>query len=382
MTSTTDRMSEARSLVRKPYDFTVKEAAGKTHIPGLNGMRAIAVMLVIIAHYGFQDVVPGGLGVTIFFFISGFLICTLLLREQEKSGTIAIKAFYVRRFLRLAPEMYVFVGLTALYFFVRGVPVELGRAFAAVAYWMNYYKIFNLSSEGSGIHWGHLWSLAVEEHFYLTFPLLVLALVKVPKRLMLLLTIILIVCPIYRAFTLIENFPGHYTYYASEARADSLAYGCLLACLARYSEGAVALFRRFANPALPLGILVLLATLVLRNEFFRETIRYSLQGIGIGMIFIGLYYGSLGPVLLEWLETPIADWLGKLSYAIYLWHFILLNVIDMEFGVADMRALPMGQHLLLTAVMTVISIALAQASYLLVYQNFVRLRRNWGSHAA
>ena len=82
------------------------------YIPGLDGLRAIAVLLVLIAHVGGSHIIPGGFGVTVFFFISGFLITRLLLAESDKKGGIGLKAFYIRRFLRLLPALYLMLVVT------------------------------------------------------------------------------------------------------------------------------------------------------------------------------------------------------------------------------------------------------------------------------
>jgi len=83
------------------------------HIPGLDGLRAFAVLIVMVAHVGYSHIVPGGFGVTVFFFISGFLITRLLLAENDAKGGIGLKNFYIRRFLRLLPALYVMLGITS-----------------------------------------------------------------------------------------------------------------------------------------------------------------------------------------------------------------------------------------------------------------------------
>ena len=136
------------------------------YIPGLDGLRALAVLIVMVAHVGFSHIVPGGFGVTVFFFISGFLITRLLIAESEKKGQIELKSFYIRRFLRLLPALFYMLIVTGLTFTFLGNPPGLVETLAAVGYVMNYQTI-GLAFQGMVQEgpWGHLWSLAVEEHF-------------------------------------------------------------------------------------------------------------------------------------------------------------------------------------------------------------------------
>ena len=145
-------------------------------IPSLDGFRAVSVLIVMLSHAGFGHIIPGGLGVTIFFFLSGFLITTLLRSELGQTGTISIPNFYVRRFLRLGPPLVVVLSIAYGLVFLGLQPggASWGGFLAQLLYFANYYGLFfdpgNSIPLGSGV----LWSLAVEEHFYLVYPLLFL----------------------------------------------------------------------------------------------------------------------------------------------------------------------------------------------------------------
>lgn len=113
----------------------------RNYIPGLDGLRALSVLLVIISHCGMPKV-PGGLGVTVFFFISGYLISTLLFTESLQSGRIAVGRFYMRRYLRLMPELIVYIavaGVGSWLFFKAFRAIDI---VAALFYFTNYLKIF------------------------------------------------------------------------------------------------------------------------------------------------------------------------------------------------------------------------------------------------
>ncbi|MES1153157.1 MAG: acyltransferase, partial [Dongia sp.] len=148
-----------------PYSF----AADKRYIPALDGMRALSIAVVVASHFWVNGPVPGGFGVTVFFFISGFLITRLLLAEFNADGHISIGRFYVRRFLRLYPALFVLiVGLSALYFAMYG-QVDFLEMIAALFYFMNYYVLVHPDVQ---MPIRMLWSLAIEEHYYFIFPLL------------------------------------------------------------------------------------------------------------------------------------------------------------------------------------------------------------------
>src|SRR4029077_21192748 len=143
------------------------------HIPSLDGLRALSFLIVFLAHAGLDRVVPGGFGVTVFFFLSGYLITTLMRIEAERTGKVSLKNFYLRRALRILPPFYiVFVAATIFgeIGFLRGdvrprlLPVAL-QAMHLSNYWIAA-KGWSGIATGTGVYW----SLAVEEHFYLLFP--------------------------------------------------------------------------------------------------------------------------------------------------------------------------------------------------------------------
>jgi peptidoglycan/LPS O-acetylase OafA/YrhL len=145
----------------------------RTYIPGLDGMRAIAFAVVFVGHSGLKKI-PGGFGVTIFFFLSGYLITTLLRIESDRTGTISISQFYLRRTVRIFPPMYVTLAVWAL---LAAAGVFVGTVYwqsilVAFFYLTNYINFIAPHGISGGL--GILWSLAVEEHFYLLFPWLFL----------------------------------------------------------------------------------------------------------------------------------------------------------------------------------------------------------------
>lgn len=304
-------------------------------IPSLNGLRAVSVLLVLLAHSGFGAIVPGGMGVTIFFFLSGYLITTLMLDESERLGNIAIPSFYARRFFRLAPPLFVTltIAYSLTYFGLLSGHVTVEGLMAQLLYFANYYAIFfdpngQTTPPGTGI----IWSLAVEEHFYIFFPLLMTAFVRSAARPRNIATILILACLVVLAWRIhLVRSPGFFTdrtYLASDTRIDSIIYGCLMAFLINPMRAPNRLekmsFTQWTLFSIGLGLL--LFSLIYRNPAFRETFRYSVQGIALFPIF---YFAILfhDNALFRHLNSSWAVRIGTYSYAIYLIHQIVIFVI-------------------------------------------------------
>ena len=142
------------------------------NIPSLDGIRAVSILMVVVSHCGLGKWVPGGFGVTIFFFLSGYLITTLMRREHAKTGTLSLNDFYIRRCLRILPPSFIVIAISLLLALIFHETLSWVGVFANVAYFTNYYECFGGRSDIPGLN--ILWSLAVEEHFYMVFPLLYL----------------------------------------------------------------------------------------------------------------------------------------------------------------------------------------------------------------
>lgn len=311
------------------------KASGDYHsstVPSLDGIRAVSILLVLIAHAGFGNLVPGGFGVTIFFFLSGFLITKLLLDELNETGSISVKDFYIRRFFRLAPSLFTTLGIAygLVYIGILGGGLSFVGFLSQVFYLANYNAIFFGASvpDGTGI----LWSLAVEEHFYLFYPFALLLLFKVvPSKLHVafILASICVACLVWRYYLASQpNFYELRTYYASDTRIDSIIYGCLLSLI--YVPLPVVSNQRLTARQLAIlfaAIVAIASTLLYRNEFFRETLRYSVQGMALIPIFY-LATRFHGSRWFAWLNTWPAVKVGRYSYEIYLGHLIIISVLN------------------------------------------------------
>src|SRR5882757_6883034 len=153
-------------------------AASEKYVGELDGIRALAVSLVVFAHYRIIPYVPGAFGVTLFFFLSGYLITTLFYSEYGLSRNISVGQFYLRRWLRLTPSLVISVIIANILYqiscnAVGGQPVPIKTTIAALFYYTNYYDLSVNMVDYKVIPFGIFWSLAVEEHFYLIWPWIV-----------------------------------------------------------------------------------------------------------------------------------------------------------------------------------------------------------------
>jgi peptidoglycan/LPS O-acetylase OafA/YrhL len=377
----------------KQSDFSIYQKnvglVSAHYIPGLDGLRAISVMLVVIAHSGFARYVPGDLGVTVFFFISGFLITNLLISELDKTHAIDIRKFYVRRYLRLSPELYFFVlCCTAISYQFFAVPWldTLGSIF----YFQNYVRIFFPTEiAATPLTFSHLWSLSVEEHFYLVMPSFIWLFRRHLDKFFWVLLALCIIAPLYRWFAFYEVNPhlqpyaSIYTDRATETRFDSIIYGCLLALFARKTN----YFRSASEPlmiALMAAAIVGLAlSVIIRVDLFEHVWKFSLQGAALLIGMYALYNSkSLGHLIFRMLELNFLRFTGRLSYGIYLWHLFPIWFIRYfeAHGVIPERDVSMKIVTLIIAI--TFAYLAAFLSEQLLLNPIANLRRRFGSAVA
>jgi peptidoglycan/LPS O-acetylase OafA/YrhL len=310
-------------------------SATKGHIQGLNGLRCLSIMIVIVGHF-FLGEFSGisSLGVYIFFVISGFLITRLLLAEAKETGEIKVGAFYYRRLLRLFPVLIVYMIVIVLFARTNEIPTPLVEIASVFLYFVNYLKsYYELAGTQHVLPIGILWSLSVEEHFYLIAPLFI-AFVRASPGKVLAFAIAMIVLPLAIRIGYMLHWPEwsntNRIYMASETRFDSIAYGVFLAAICEFRpEGR--LRRAISSPqAMMAGIALLVLSTLIRDDFFRDTFRYSMRSIGALLIVAPIVFSPK----LGWFQaianSPPADWVGRLSYSLYIWHgaawFFLSNV--------------------------------------------------------
>jgi peptidoglycan/LPS O-acetylase OafA/YrhL len=354
-------------------------AAGRSsrealYIPSLDGIRAAAVLLVFAAHAGLKDRIPGNFGVTVFFFLSGYLITTLLRAEQQRNGRISLASFYGRRTLRIFPPLYVVLALATLLTLVGALPgpaIRLDALGAQVLYLTNYYIIQHGWWDGRAPGTWIFWSLSVEEYFYLGFPLLYMLLLRfLPQRRRQALVLVGL-CALVLAWRLVLvlglGAGRDRTYIATDTRIDSILFGCVLGVIGNpvLDGGSRISERAWKQLLLPLALGGLLLSFVFRNPVFQETVRYSLQGLCLFPLFVAAVRWP------EWLPFRILNvgwvkFLGVLSYSFYLVHPSVL------WAVTSWTRLPGLAQALIGLVLT---LAVSLALYWLVEKPAARLRR-------
>jgi len=303
-------------------------------IPSLNGIRAVAVLLVFLSHNGLGGLVPGGLGVTIFFVLSGFLITTLMRVEHGRTGRLSYRGFYLRRVLRLLPPLFIVAAVTG----VLGAVGVIDGAFsiagllATLFYFGNYFVIAN-DFHGMPAGLGVVWSLAIEEHYYLLFPP-VAALLLAGRRTRLTAALLATLCVAvyaWRCWLLGHGASVAYLTMATDTRVDAILVGCILAVVKNPWLDPVASQSRGRDASvLVICLATLAATLLYRDEAFRLTARYTLQSLAIApLLYLAVARADQAPF--RWLSAAPLVYLGTVSYTIYLVHQVILLGVGKHF---------------------------------------------------
>jgi len=332
-----------------------------SHLPSLDGLRAISIALVLVGHLsgtqGFITLDLGvgdyaHLGVLVFFVISGFLITNLLLSDYARNGSISIKLFYARRSLRILPASYCYLACIFL-LWLAGI-VHLGRSdlWHAITYTVNYMP-------NPSWQIGHLWSLSVEEQFYLLWPFAIVTLG--PRRAVSVAVVVVLLGPMARsaAWLFLRGTP-YLNVPMFPAVADSLAMGCVLAKIRNWLEGQRWYLRLF-SPIHSLSMLILIFVI---NRYMGFTvvgvIGTSLINLCVAILVHRSVYKShdwMGRIL-NW--GPIA-FVGVVSYSLYLWQQPFLN----RHSTAWVSSFP--QNLIFAVIASL-------ASYLLLEKPLLKLR--------
>ena len=295
------------------------------YIPSLDGWRAVAILAVMASHAALPFAAhhswlrfaeQGAAGVDIFFALSGFLICSRLLAEHERSGRIDWKGFYRRRAFRILPPYLAYLG-------VLGVLAGMGLAVVAGPDWATCLLFCrNYLAKG---YWswetGHFWSLAVEEHFYLLFPLLLAFLG--PKRLRSAAPWLLLFLEAWRMadhrFHWFDAvLPGTVTPYRSDVRISGIAFGCWAALLLQLPR-----VRAFAARYATGAVTVMLAALVLGCLYFYPPLFVLWQRVLIAALVVSTTLNA-GNFCGKLLEAAPLRWIGRLSYSLYIWQQLFL----------------------------------------------------------
>jgi peptidoglycan/LPS O-acetylase OafA/YrhL len=306
------------------------------YVPALNGLRAIAVLVVIFCHTTPHIFEGGHIGVDLFFVLSGFLITTILLNEFNASGTINIRFFYYRRALRLFPALalvIVFVFLHAWFTMDwTGFAGTLKDLAAVATYVWNWRLVWliprGLSSDGMLTH---LWSLSVEEQFYIVWPLLLLTVLRLRASTPVLLGVLAlgVLGPWIGRLLLWKAGPQFPIYFSTHLHVDGLAWGASLAWIV--SNGYLPQSRRLktainilANAALVLFLYLCLKDRVNDGGLYQWG--FTLVGL-LSVVMIANTMVNPDAVFTKVLEWRPINYIGAISYGLYLWHVPILRIL-------------------------------------------------------
>jgi peptidoglycan/LPS O-acetylase OafA/YrhL len=337
-------------------------------ISGLDAVRALAVILVLIDHFRVFDYLSGehpqtgSLGVMIFFVLSGFLITSMLLKEYRQTGNIALGNFYRRRAYRIFPNFYCCWILTTVVYCL-GRDFYWKHAALSFFYLMDYGRGLAPANVQPWMHMGVSWSLAVEEKFYLLWPLLLLlVLLKRPNVIRMLMSIILGQW-VYRAVMVMHfHVSWSYVYNTFDMRADALLVGCLLAMMVendRIRLLCCTLLRgQWASALAPLALV--LSVVAPPGNQVAALVEWTMQPLIIAVMLLqAVYWGAKS---WTFMGHATVRWTAQVSYALYLYHPLARRVI----------ALTGMRHVGYPAV--ILTFIMAPASYYLVERPFMRMR--------
>lgn len=379
--------------MNRPGAISYSATPSRDFIAPLEGLRGVAVGIVMLSHLGLGDVFPGEFGVNVFFLISGFLITRLLLDEQARSGRIRLGAFWMRRVLRLYPALLGLVVLGGGIYAAMGGWLSVGQVAAALLYMTNFAQIYwvNYATHLPGVFhpFSVLWSLAVEEHFYLLYPTLVLLVGGRRGRLAGLLLGLIIAGAIWSDMVWHITAPAlreERVLLGTDTRISAILAGALLATLLGTSLGP-RLLRWLGGPwAAALAIALLLASLLLRNPDFRGTWRFSVQSVGLFIGVGALLYAPWLGFARRLLSHRVALWAGRWSYSLYLWHpiakLLVMGAVPAWAQAAEMEHYGLGWFAIGLPVSLLLSCLFAGLSYRFVEAPVLALRRRWGAVAA
>ena len=279
-------------------------------------MRALSILIVFAAHLGGTRHAPatptflGDFGVRAFFVISGFLITTLLMRERAKTGRISLSGFYVRRFFRIVPAFYFYLGCVVAARSLGWLEVSNADLAFAATYTMNFHA--------QRAWWvGHLWSLAVEEQFYFLWPAMMRVLGNARARTAAIVAIVL--APVLRVVaTRLWPSLSDLNDQAFPFVFDSLAIGCLLALARERLEAMPRLIAFLDSKLFWLAPIACLAAFTIEKPIISLGIGLSLGNLGIALVILKCVrepHTMFG----RFLESAPLVWIGTLSYSLYLW---------------------------------------------------------------
>ncbi|EGQ4152374.1 acetyltransferase [Staphylococcus pseudintermedius] len=345
------------------------------YMPGLDGVRAVAVIAIIIYHLNPQWLSGGFLGVDTFFVISGYLITSLLLTEYHNTGKIKLMSFWLRRVKRLIPAvLFLVMGVIVLSLIFMPTEIQKVRAdsIAAIFYVSNWWYIMqnvDYFEQFAVQPLKHLWSLAIEEQFYLVFPIVLLSLLSFIRRLKsirIIFLILLVISMIAMMVLYVPNENVARVYFGTDTRIQTLLMGVLLALVWPPFQLKAKVNRQMRTMIDTAGV-VGLAILFICFKFVSETnsILYYGGFFLISTVTLLVIASSVHPsgYFAKFLGNKVFTFIGSRSYSLYLWHYPIIVLIHHQFVQGQIPPLVYVVEILLMVLM-------AEFSYKFIEQPF------------
>ncbi|EGQ3077753.1 acetyltransferase [Staphylococcus pseudintermedius] len=345
------------------------------YMPGLDGVRAVAVIAIIIYHLNPQWLSGGFLGVDTFFVISGYLITSLLLTEYHNTGKIELMSFWLRRVKRLIPAvLFLVMGVIVLSLIFMPTEIQKVRAdsIAAIFYVSNWWYIMqnvDYFEQFAVQPLKHLWSLAIEEQFYLVFPIVLLSLLSFIRRLKsirIIFLILLVISMIAMMVLYVPNENVARVYFGTDTRIQTLLMGVLLALVWPPFQLKAKVNRQMRTLIDTAGV-VGLAILFICFKFVSETnsILYYGGFFLISTVTLLVIASSVHPsgYFAKFLGNKVFTFIGSRSYSLYLWHYPIIVLIHHQFVQGQIPPLVYVVEILLMVLM-------AEFSYKFIEQPF------------
>lgn len=310
----------------------------RKYIKEIDGLRALAVIMVLAYHLKMPFAKSGLLGVTVFFVISGYLITGILINEIEESGGVDLKNFWLRRIRRLLPAVLsmavVMIFVSAVVnrvVFTKGCNDLLSAVFGYNNWWQIFRKVSYFENAGAPSPFTHCWSLAIETQFYLIYPILLILLSKARNRgkIFAAVTAVLAMISVVLMGVLYspDGDPSR-VYYGTDTRAFSLLIGALAAIQKEYHIIKVKLRGKLWAVIGSISVLILIGMMMLISSY-SSFLYYGGQAIVSVLAAFVVYAVTVSRSLLNIiLDSSILKWIGDRSYSIYLWHYPIIVLMS------------------------------------------------------
>jgi peptidoglycan/LPS O-acetylase OafA/YrhL len=331
-------------------------------LPSLDGFRAVSIALVLASHAAStlhqpRNLYVGDLGVRCFFVISGFIITHLLLEEEKKTGGISLRLFYARRCLRIMPVYFLFVLCLAIINATTSLHLPLCNFATALTYTKDF-------ACGQWID-GHLWSLSVEEQFYLLWPLILVT--AAPKQRMIVAIALICICPLFRVAYYVSGVSGAFSLFTN---ADALMFGCVAATLLhRHRPAMVAALEFWPTVGRVVALCLIAVPIFVEAHFWLGflTVPFARTAECVGLTYLIVSY-TFVPVGIGYrvLNLSPMRFLGVISYSLYIWQQPFFSRPS-EYGLENVPLLELPWNVMA-------AFAVANLSYFSFERPLVRLR--------